>query len=393
MDSWLPALIRMWRRIHITDSSVAANTQLSNPSLDRPTFPATELLTIAIPTWNRAAYLAQNLAQLHSEMAGLAAGLVEVIVSDNCSDDATPSVVRTAIESGLPVRYVRNESNVGWALNFIQCFDLARGTYVLLLGDDDMFVDGALALLLARLRHAHYGVVCLRPYGFDHDFRKEHPGGVGRERIFQDANEFLVTISHCFTLTSACVINKSVLPTVDSKQFCKGDLAVFHLVLRAALVARENLYIDRYLVASKRQNSFAYEYTEVFVGQLWRILDAHIEWGLSKKAVHTIERDKLLSYYPFYLLDLRARRRGNLSVTFDHFARRFKNRWLFKYWLAPIILLPRPLAIIWGAGTTLVGRVLGGDLRRGIKFAWTRLVRVFTRKPSSQEKSSAQHAR
>lgn len=331
------------------------------------------LLTVAIPTWNRAAYLAENLAQLRSEMIGVAPELVEVLVSDNCSPDATPAVVESARRSGMPIRYIRSDKNVGWALNFAQAFDLARGKYLLLMGDDDLFVDGALQLLLSRLAQAEYGVVCLRPYGFDADFRQEHPGGRGRERTFRDANQFLVATSRYFTLTSACVVNKSLLSEVDSKQFITTDLAAFHFVLRAALAAEENLFLEKYLMASKRQNSFSYEYVEVFVRQMWQIIDAHVAFGLKHETVRVIERDKMLSYYPFYLFDLRVSGRGDLNVTFDQFAARFRERWLFRYWLAPIIRLPRPLAIIWGGVTTLIGRVIDGQFRRGVKFAWNRL--------------------
>lgn len=336
------------------------------------------LLTIAIPTWNRAAFLRLNLQQLHSEVAGVAPGLVEVLVSDNCSPDDTGAVVERAIAAGLPVRYVRNRENLGWALNFVQCFDLAHGKYVLLFGDDDLFVDGTLPMLLERLARRDYGVVCLRPYGFDDDFRREHPGASGREQEWLDPNRFLVSISRYFTLTSACVINKSLLDGVDSKQFVSTDLATFHLMLRAALAAKRNLFINKYLVASKRQNSFNYEYAKVFVGDLWRIIDAQVQHGLSPWAVRAIERDKMLSYYPFYLFDLRMSRRGNLPQTHAQFAARFDGRWLFTFWLEPTIRLPRSLAVCWGAFTTCIGRIAGGDLRRGLAFGWNRLRRLAT---------------
>ncbi|HYC48442.1 MAG TPA: glycosyltransferase family 2 protein [Burkholderiales bacterium] len=336
----------------------------------------TALVTIAIPTWNRARYLAQNLAQLRSEMAALDSSLVEVLVSDNCSPDDTPLVVESAIRDGLPVRYVRNETNLGWAVNFAQCFELAQGRYVLLLGDDDLFVDGALAMLVARLQEQEYGVVCIRPYGYDEDFRQEHPGGGGRERAFSDTNAFLLAISRYFTLTSACVINKALVQSVDSRQFLKSDLAVFHLILRAALAADHNLYIEKYLLASKRQNSFSYEYTEVFVNQFWAILDAHVPHGLTARTIRKLERDKLLSYYPFYLLDLRMWGRGSPDVALRNFERRFKGRLLFTVWLLPIIRWPKPLAVLWGSATTVVGRILAGDLRRGFAFALNKATRL-----------------
>src|SRR5579859_6264340 len=106
------------------------------------------LLTVAIPTWNRAPYLEQNLSQLLSETAMLRPDLVEILVSDNASTDETAATVEKIRQSGLVVRYVRNERNMGWAFNFAQCFDLAVGKYVVLLGDDDVFVNGALATVL-----------------------------------------------------------------------------------------------------------------------------------------------------------------------------------------------------------------------------------------------------
>lgn len=337
--------------------------------------PTTPLLTIAIPTYNRSRYLAENLAQLRSEVSSVVPGSVEILVSDNCSPDGTPSVVYDAIASGLSIRYVRNETNVGWALNFVQCFDLATGKYVLLLGDDDLLVDGALALLMRQLTGSEYGLVCLRPYGFDLDFRREHPGGTGRIRRFSDANRFLLAISRWFTLTSACVINKSLVSAVDSREFVATNLAVFHLVLRASLAGRENLFVDKFLVASKRQNSGGYDYAQVFVGEMWRIIDGQRAHGLSPRTIRALERQKLLSYYPFYLLDLRLSGSGNQKTTWDLFAARFHSRLIFRFWLAPIIWLPRPIAIAWGGVATVLGRIIGGDLQRGLKFMWNRLMR------------------
>jgi abequosyltransferase len=54
---------------------------------------------------------------------------------------------------------------------------------------------------------------------------------------------------------------------------------------------------------------------------------------------------------------------------------RFAKRAMFHIWVAPIMLLPRPMAVVWGSFATLTGRILNGDLRRGITFALHRLTR------------------
>lgn len=333
------------------------------------------LLTIAIPTYNRAAYLRQNLAQLRAELRQVEPERVEILVSDNCSPDSTPAVVQDAVESGFAIRYVRNPENLGWGRNFAQCYDLARGKYVLLLGDDDLFVDGALPTLIGQLSSGEYGVVVLKAYGYDEDFRREYPGGRGFDRSFSDSNEFFLAIGPLMTLISSCVINKTLLPGFTLDAYARGDLAALPLVLRAGSAARANLYVDRYVIAGKRQNSFNYDYSQVFVTEMWGIVDDHVGPGLRPATVARLQRRMLLSYYPFYLFDYRLARRGAVESMQRNFSARFGDDALYRFWLAPTLWLPRPLALAWGAFTTFVGRVYGGELRRGLAFAWRRFAR------------------
>jgi len=337
----------------------------------------TPLLTIAIPTWNRATYLEQNLKQLRSEMSGIDTGKVEILVSDNCSSDNTPSVVKDASLSGLPITYIRNEDNIGWGPNFVQCFKLAKGKYVLLLGDDDLIIDGALEILLNRLAGKAFGVVCLRTYGFDWDFRDEYPGSFGNERVFNDSDEFLLAIGLSITMISACVVNKDLVHGADNPEFVSNNLAQLHFVVRAILAAEENLFINKYLVAIKRNNWADYGFADVYVKEMWGILDGYVRMGLNPNVVRGLESRYLLSYYPWCLLDMRMRLNlsDDLEITLRDFESRFQNRWLFRYWLAPILWLPKPLGIIWGGLATFIGRVAAGDLRRGIAFAWYRLLK------------------
>lgn len=333
----------------------------------------TPLLTIAIPTWNRASYLKENLEQLRSEISKVGDGVVEVLVSDNCSDDDTSEVVAAAIESGLPIRYVRNERNIGWGGNFCQCFELAEGKYVLLLGDDDLLVDGALVLLTDRLRVDNYGVVCLRPYGFDTDFRREYPGSFGNEREYSSPASFLKDIGALMTLISACVVRADLVRGLPLRQYFASDLAHLYLVLHAALNARKSYFLNRYLVACKRNNSASYKFADVFVDQLWDILDSHRSPLLDTDALSAIETRMLFSYYPIYLLSIRLSQTEEPLEVYTRFKARFHRRLLFFFWLAPTIRLPRVIAIPFGAFTTLVGRLVDGDFRRGQAFVRSKI--------------------
>lgn len=333
------------------------------------------LLTIAIPTWNRAAYLRQNLEQLTPQLME-AAHPVEILISDNCSTDESPEVVASFMQKGVPIRYIRNTENIGSDGNIAQCFNEATGRYVLILGDDDLLVDGVLPWLVERLARQEFGVLCMRPYGYEHDFRKEYPGGSGGEMVFEDGNKFLTEIGPLITLISACIINKRFLNKVDARDFCGGNLVQVHLVIRAALVSKQSLFVNRYLIACKRNNSSGYDFSRVFVEELGRILDQYRSMGLTSSAKRAFETRMLLGYYPFYLFRQRLAQTGDDESAYVLFKARFGGRWLFRLLLAPILRLPRPLGVVWGAGATLLGRVATGDLRRGVMFAWHRLVRM-----------------
>jgi glycosyltransferase involved in cell wall biosynthesis len=112
------------------------------------------LLTIAVPTWNRCRYLVGLIRSVVREATDPAlAGEVEVVVSDNASEDETPAAMaELAAHSPVPIRYVRNATNLGASRNFLRTLEEAAGTYWMLFGDDDELAPGALAPILAALR-------------------------------------------------------------------------------------------------------------------------------------------------------------------------------------------------------------------------------------------------
>jgi abequosyltransferase len=334
------------------------------------------LLTVAIPTFQRSHYLAIQLGQLRKELALVAPGSVEVIVSDNCSQDDTPEVVRQAQAAGLALRSLRNASNVGSDRNTAQCFNEAAGEYVIIMGDDDVLLDGVLPLLLERLRARDAGVLLLRPFGYDHDFRAEAPSSVGRWESYRDPADFLQRAGALITLISACVIHKAALEPLDATQFCGGHLVQVHLVLRALLQAPLNASYEGFAVACKRNNSGGYEFSQVFVNELGTILDGYRSAGLTDGAVRKLESRLLLGYYPYYVWRQLRLSPQQLNISRQHFEQRFSGRWQYHLLVQPVYTLPRPLAWVWGAVAAAVGRVASGDLRRGWAFVGARAQRA-----------------
>ena len=111
------------------------------------------LLTVSIPTWNRGKYVRDAIDSIVSETEKY--GLqdeVEILVSDNGSDDDTQAVASERQLRYPYVRYLRNERNMGLRFNILRSMREAGGDYCLLLGDDDRLVGGSLAKIVEKLR-------------------------------------------------------------------------------------------------------------------------------------------------------------------------------------------------------------------------------------------------
>ncbi len=110
------------------------------------------LLTISIPTWNRCAYLRENVLSIVNVFQQMPPGSVELFISDNHSDDETPVFLQALAQEHAFVRTHRQAKNVGANANFYTVLREAKGDYVWLLGDDDAIVAASLQRLLHDLQ-------------------------------------------------------------------------------------------------------------------------------------------------------------------------------------------------------------------------------------------------
>ncbi|NMG06926.1 glycosyltransferase family 2 protein [Brasilonema sp. UFV-L1] len=123
----------------------------------------TNLLTIAIPTYNRAQLLDNQLAWLFRAIKGFES-VCEIIVSDNCSTDDTPKVVEKwqSIFSNTTFNYKRNPENIGAVRNIASCIKAANSKYVWTISDDDKIFDNSIAYIVNTLtQHSNLGLIIL----------------------------------------------------------------------------------------------------------------------------------------------------------------------------------------------------------------------------------------
>jgi abequosyltransferase len=87
------------------------------------------LLSICIPTFNRAGILAASLDALMADIGP--SDDVEIVVSDNASSDGTADVVAARVGRKPSISYWRNPTNIGLLANFCAGLRRAKGRLAL----------------------------------------------------------------------------------------------------------------------------------------------------------------------------------------------------------------------------------------------------------------------
>jgi glycosyltransferase involved in cell wall biosynthesis len=173
-----------------------------------------KLLTIAIPTYNRADLLDKQLSWLANAIAGFETEC-EILISDNCSTDHTPAVIQkwqTKL-SNITFKCNRNPENLGVMRNIMYCLSSATTEYVWTIGDDDPIQDRAIPYLINKLKqHQDLGLLFLNFSGRNKITGEPvHPPTIVDNRWFDaDAEDGCgdskAIFEHCFAKSVGAVI-------------------------------------------------------------------------------------------------------------------------------------------------------------------------------------------
>lgn len=111
------------------------------------------ILSICIPVFNRVDVFASSLV-VATEAANEHSGKVEIVVSDNASEDNIKEVVEDVIKKfpKVSIKYNRNSENLGLAGNFLRVVELAQGEYCWIVGSDDFVLASGLEAILRIIK-------------------------------------------------------------------------------------------------------------------------------------------------------------------------------------------------------------------------------------------------
>lgn len=125
-------------------------------------------VSICIPAYNRPEKLYALLKTIDIQDRGD----IEISISEDCSPrqkEIRDMIERFRAESGYSVVYRENEKNLGYDGNLRETVHAAHGKWIVLMGDDDEFIPGALEKLIRFLKEHDELSYVLRSYRVIHN--------------------------------------------------------------------------------------------------------------------------------------------------------------------------------------------------------------------------------
>ena len=278
------------------------------------------LLTIAIPTYNRVNYLRRA---VNSILPQLKDGKVEIVISDNASTDGTEEFVKQSTSHYPQIKYIRNKINIGPDGNFLQCYKVADGRYVWLLGDDDVIVEGAIQKILNYIKTSPHSpdLIFLNHVFFEKQYHglkycTEPFWGAKEDKMCQSKTDFMRIARYQLTYMSAFLLRKNAFLQVQNPERYMGTSFIHTCI---AFEATQNKDVDYGAIAypcvaqnvSYEESGFAAHPEKVFriFGEKEEYVYCELAptFGYDKEQMGEIYSDFILSSWPKTILSLKAK--------------------------------------------------------------------------------------
>lgn len=256
------------------------NNELSKVLEDRRK--SQPILSICIPTYNRSQYLDKCLKSIFDDIGNDTN--IEVVVSDNNSEDNTKEIVDKYMKLYGNLKYFKNEKNIGADKNMLTVLKEGTGRFITVHGDDDYFAFQAIYKLVDKIyKNPECGVF----YIFNNSKVSE--------KIDCGINNFIKDVSFYSTYMSGIILKKSAFNDIkENDKFV--DLRLNQVYLQLSILLRNKpycvLYDDFFSDAGSHRPS-GYNFGEVFIQNYLEILYYFKSFGLNDETIKT-DKKKLM---------------------------------------------------------------------------------------------------
>ena len=312
------------------------------------------ILTIAIPTYNREKLLKRSLESILQQNDNR----VEILVSDTCSTDGTCSLMNYYATRYSNIRYIKNDENIGSNNNFLQCYRKARGKYIMLLGSDDLLLEGALKEIINFLYNNSVEWTFLNHTGFKGKFCNIDSCN---EAFISDTGNFVTNDRMTFmkyakyevTFMSCQIIKKDIFNKVKNpEKYAITHFIHTNIAFEGTMDDSSNFgIITKCCIAQDQSPMNAGIETDIrnqfIIFGKWMkytLCDVSSRYGYKYYDMYKIYIDRLCEYWPQMIITLKAENRLEWWNTFweDAFPHIKKSIKTYIY-ILPSVMLPKKI--------------------------------------------------
>jgi len=236
------------------------------------------ILSICIPTYNRANNLREAIESIFSNISIENENKIEICISDNCSTDDTSKVLRD-LQSKSKVKFVfsQNKTNLGADLNYLNVVNLANGIYCWFLGSDDLMNGNKINTLIDILENGKYDILVsdreeynynfTMRIGKSNNFKKDNLEFNNSYMYFRNVNRLL----GLFSFISSIVFKRDLWDKQNNKEKYVGTLYSHVYILMKMLKDNKTIKIMNFPICKWRWNFIDKNRFEVVLGNYNRI--------------------------------------------------------------------------------------------------------------------------
>ena len=167
-------------------------------------------LTIAIPTFNRPKKLHANLLHILEISSKYS---IEILISDDSTDDRTKSMVSKLQAKNPLIHYIKNSPRLGHDKNIVQTLQIPKTDYVWLVGDSLLLIKELIPKVLKIVNEDNYDLLTVNVSGRNLDYES---------KSYDDCNEVLLKFGWHMTLTGATIYSQNIIASVNKLKMNKS---------------------------------------------------------------------------------------------------------------------------------------------------------------------------
>lgn len=296
-----------------------------------------KILTIAVPTFNRAVYLRRLLGNLEIQLAVNSLGeRVKVLVLDNHSTDETQATVYYYKKRNPSWEYRRHAYNLGADLNFLSAFENSETEYLWIMGDDDLPRANLIDRVVSLLDSEHPDTVYLKPswhnniYGENRDSCEEllYTTPSALEMAFK-INVFTTFISSW--IVSIPALRRVGVSTESIRRSLNTHLIQLEWILPLIQEGTNKVCVTSDSILATGNNSGGYEALLVFGAHYPDIVNRI--FSDNRDIRNALIKPMLRSYYPSLILNVRTGYLNGFNASKQAVPRITKRLWKYReYW-------------------------------------------------------------